>query len=98
MTVALTVGLAFGELSFTVICVVTLPPSAMEPSAHSTVLEEPAFTTALAIWADIGTAPTITPVHLASDLRGNVPAPERLDTRSNPFRPSSPLSNCLGPR
>ena len=61
-------------------------------------LEETGFTTALAIWSDIGTAATITPVELASDLRGNVPAPERLDTRRNPFRPSLPLSNCLGPR
>ena len=61
-------------------------------------LEEASFTTALAIWSDIGTAATITPVKLASDLRGNVPAPELLDARSNPFRPSLPLSNCLGPR
>lgn len=61
-------------------------------------LEEAGFTTALAIWGDIGTAATITPVELASDLRRNIPAPERLNTRSNPFRPSLPLSNCLGPR
>ena len=61
-------------------------------------LEEASFTTALPIGGDIGTAATITPVKLASDLRGNVPAPERLDTRSNPSLPSLPLFSCRGPR